>query len=248
VDIQTTSGAQPCHVDGAPCEVIQLIAAPLQRKTAGIKADEAAKVNDLLRANLPCGRCRKAEAQVAKLRRLGKLERRILLSAPAPDADSAYLPADGKSRANVEAHRRAIRRLECCGLLRLGWEDRHIARRHPWFYHKRCKATVAHRVVRLSEMGQVVVDRLRPMLKTCKRIRWDGHRAAILAAGRLTAPLLLNVLKDRAEGGLAWVRQVIGLLHSGLASPDADLLRTGAAYSTLLDICQSAVDNPEPTP
>src|SRR5262249_19016667 len=82
----TTSYA--CHVEGRPCEVVELFAGRLR------DAEAIAAVDD----ELPCHRCRAAERDVSALAgiRLGKHERRVLLAAPPADGKNAIIPPAGE--------------------------------------------------------------------------------------------------------------------------------------------------------
>jgi hypothetical protein len=106
---------------------------------------------------LPCGSCYVGERDARNLRgvRLGKHERRILLSAP-PGSKVGYragrrdemvqpkiIYPDGPSRSDEEANRRALKKLEADGLIELSrsytWQqDAEDNKKMPkWFQAKR---------------------------------------------------------------------------------------------------------------
>jgi hypothetical protein len=125
-----------CWVDGKTCEVTEHF---------GIKETGFLR---FVHEALPCGSCRWADESVAHMpgRRLGKIERFILLRSPAHDAPAGYIPLDdagtkqrsgeperwhpsryslktgqslnqGASRSDKEAVRRAMRCLSAAGLI-----------------------------------------------------------------------------------------------------------------------------------
>jgi hypothetical protein len=126
--------------------------------------------------------------------RLGRCARRILLLAPRPDEEPSVIPPHGASRAAAESHRRAIRCLAANGLVDLTWTTEVVTtnqvRRTPGVIWDQdagvyqtvgpdespVRRTVQRRTVRLTMLGDSLVDRLRPILENGRRIRW----AAIL--------------------------------------------------------------------
>jgi hypothetical protein len=205
VSLPTTSCVHPCWVDDGPCELVAPLADRVRdRLTAqspdGVEsrfAEAMGRVEDWL----PCSDCRRRQEVVAaRLPRLGKHERRILLAAPPPGAEGLVIPPPGPGRSADESNRRAIRRLWDVGLVLVGHRAVTVktkAREWHWYYrewrpvereyHKRC--------VWLSPLGAAVVARLRNNLESGKRIRWDQHRAELLSACRRPPEALVETLK-----------------------------------------------------
>ena len=102
------------------------------------------------------------------------------------------IPPERAERAAAESHRRAMRRLAATGLVELSWktETVQIARRREtgsvvWdpsagIYREAGSGqwpvvrSIERRAVRLTALGGLLVDRLRPDLETGKRIRWTS--------------------------------------------------------------------------
>jgi hypothetical protein len=153
-------------------------------------ADLLTHVGDLL----PCDGCRGAEITIAKLGRLGKLERRILLAASPPVAEAVVLEPLGPGRAAAEAHRRALHRLAELGLLRLGWpqgREEYDPVTQTW------RRVYRRRTAQRTSLAQAVVDYVGAELRGGRRIRWAPHRAALLAAVERPVSELLGVFRDR---------------------------------------------------
>jgi len=199
----TTSCAYPCHVDGQPCIVIAPLASPEVEKALRHTA-----------SCLPCTSCpRPAERALARLEgvRLGKHERRVLLAAAPPDAETgAVIAPPTEGRAADEAQRRAIRRLATLGLAHVGHARVSTASKVPlpasWglgrdYFPRR---DYWHLAVWQSPLGAAVVGRLRVALETGQRIRWPLHHAALAVATRRTAQELRTAfrghLDDRMKG------------------------------------------------
>jgi hypothetical protein len=180
-----------CPVNGRPCVVLE----PLrERMVAEMGHDGAAAVTaDAVKHGFPCGSCYVGERDARNLSglRLGKHERRILLSAP-PGSKVGYragrreemlqpkiMYPDGPSRAAEEANRRALRKLEAAGLIELSrsatwqlddkppkWFDAKRARSRYWMMGRR------YRSAALTPLGELVVERCRDELENGKPIRW----------------------------------------------------------------------------
>lgn len=122
--------------------------------------------------------------------RLGRCARRILLLAPLPSQELAVVPPERPDRACADSHRRATRSLAAHGLIELAWKTEIVetkqVRRTPrvrWdavagVYRDEAAPTpveraIKRRTVRLTPLGALVVDRLRPVLENGRRIRWD---------------------------------------------------------------------------
>lgn len=129
-----------------------------------------------VRSFLPCNRCKGAESMVQGLRRLGHVERGLLLAAAAPDTEPSALQPPPQSRSAAETERRALRTLARRGLLTISGSRR-------W-----------GRTICRTLLGQVVVERLGPTLQTGTPIRWRRHRVALAAAPRLPVGELLAEL------------------------------------------------------
>ena len=124
--------------------------------------------------------------------RLGRCARRVLLLAPPPlEQPIVVLPAaDG--RAAAESHRRATRYLASLGLVELTWKSEVVATSRErqaaaviWdgdagVYREMTpgeapvERTVERRAIRLTVLGELLVDRLRPTLENGRRIRWSA--------------------------------------------------------------------------
>lgn len=121
---------------------------------------------------------------------LGRCARRILLLSPRPEDEPQVLPPERDSRASAESHRRAMRRLADLGLVELSFKVEQVPTRREklagqlqWdgeagVYRagEPCsipvRRSVEKRAVKLTPLGALVVDRLRPVLETGERIRW----------------------------------------------------------------------------
>jgi hypothetical protein len=123
--------------------------------------------------------------------RLGRCARRILLLAPLPSQEPTVVPAERPERASADSHRRAMRSLAAHGLVELTWKTEILetkqVRRSP---HVRWDSSAGvyregdapptpveramkRRAIRLTPLGELVVDRLRPALENGRRIRWS---------------------------------------------------------------------------
>ena len=123
--------------------------------------------------------------------RLGRCARRILLLAPLPSQEPTVVPPQRQERASADSHRRAMRSLATHGLVELTWKTEVVetrqVRRSPsvrWdakggVYREgdppptQVERAIKRRAVRLTPLGEFVVDRLRPALENGRRIRWD---------------------------------------------------------------------------
>ena len=121
---------------------------------------------------------------------LGRCSRRILLLSPGPGDEPQVLPPERDGRAAAEAHRRAMRRLAEHGLVELSFKAEQVQTRREkvgghvqWDGEAGVYSTgepgripvwrsVEKRAVKLTPVGALVVDRLRPVLETGDRIRW----------------------------------------------------------------------------
>jgi hypothetical protein len=185
-----------CPVTGRPCVVLD----PLrERMVEDLGYVEAAQLTaDAVKHGLPCGSCYIGERDARNLLgiRLGKHERRILLTAPpgskvgyrAGRAEEMIAPKimypDGPSRAAEEANRRALKKLERVGLielsqaypswLRMGGKGQDEP---EWFRAKRARSRYSWmgrkvRSAMLTPLGELVVERCRDELENGKPIRW----------------------------------------------------------------------------
>jgi hypothetical protein len=169
-----------------------------ERMVEDLGHDGAARLTaDAVEHGLPCGSCYIGEQDARNLPglRLGKHERRILLSAP-PGSKVGYragrdnemlqpriMYADGPSRAAEEANRRALKKLERTGLIELtqsytGWQRAEDNQEMPeWFAAKRYGGRYSfmgrrYRSAMLTPLGELVVERCRDELENGKPIRW----------------------------------------------------------------------------
>jgi hypothetical protein len=180
-----------CPVNGRPCVILE----PLrERMVADLGHDGAAELTaDAVKYGLPCGSCYIGERDARNLPglRLGKHERRILLTAP-PGSKVGYragrgnemhqpqiIYPDGPSRSDEEANRRALKKLEAAGLIELSraytwdkdqeppkWFNAKQARSRYWMMGRR------YRSAALTPLGALVVERCRDELGNGKPIRW----------------------------------------------------------------------------
>jgi|SRR5947209_3610631 len=123
---------------------------------------------------------------------LGRCARRILLLAPHPDDEPQVLSAERSGRPAAESHRRAMRRLAAHGLVELSlkveevettrtkqlpplqWDgDAGVYRQGPRLSVPVVRP-VAKRAVKLTVLGELLVNRLRSALETGEHIRWDN--------------------------------------------------------------------------
>ena len=117
--------------------------------------------------------------------RLGKHHRRILLLAPPPDDEPRVVAPEREGRAAAEAHRRGIRRLAAAGLITVSIvpervKTSSVGREKQWDASSDESSTANGSVqrtyykgaVKLTDLGGILVDRLREDLETGKRIRW----------------------------------------------------------------------------
>ena len=162
--------------------------------------------------NLPCARCREADALLDRLpsTRLGKHERRVLLAAGPPAADeyaanAAWPRPDGDSRAALKAQQRAIRKLVLAGLLLTKYVEIRVKHEVPWEWQR-------YKGVYLTTFGQIVVDQVAPALRDASRIRWADHLDVLRTSLRPSAPelveeflltLVTEIPRWRGEAGLA---------------------------------------------
>jgi hypothetical protein len=180
-----------CPANGRPCVVLE----PLrERMTQDLGHDGAAKMTAAaVKYGLPCGSCYVGERDARNLQglRLGKHERRILLSAP-PSSKVGYKAGEGNemlrpkimypegpSRSEEEANRRALKKLGAAGLIELSraytwdkdqeppkWFEAKQARSRYWMGGRR------YRTAALTLLGELVVERCRTELENGKPIRW----------------------------------------------------------------------------
>ena len=199
----TTSNAYTCPVDRQPCEVM----GPLRDRLDSETYSEVAK--DLI-DGLPCKDCQAGAADARSLGeasvRLGKHERRILLEAPPTSKcgwrGSLQQPTyrfsglivwpEGRGRSAEEAHRRALRKLVAAGLIATEntsatflddeaaempkWAKAERARSRYWMWGRKRQA------VKLTPLGERVVETYRDELEAGRPIRWAKHIGALEAA------------------------------------------------------------------
>jgi hypothetical protein len=163
-----------------------------------------------VQGHLPCDCCR--EVDCFKGVRLGKHERRILQSAVGEDERAAVLLPEGTTRAAVEAHNRAVRKLRAAGLLatyRPGWFQGHRQR------------------VQLTPLGAAVLSECRPYFKRGMPIRWAQLLPKIQFLARKTGADLLREFGKYVESG----RRMMGCLLS--LNPCEENAKRAARLDTL---------------
>lgn len=227
-----------CHVGGQPCEVVAQFAHALP-------ADRAAESISAVKDWLPCGMCRLAERHAAGLPglRLGKHERRVLLSAPdhtsgVPgrygfrDRRDVVIEPEGDSRAASEALRRAIRKLASAGLVRMAYrriEGKTISKQRQWFVDKGQwytwypdrRTNVYKRSLQLTPLGSAVVQVTRTDLESGRPIRWARYQDAALEATRRDATALVEEFAPEAREAIGYhahevaIRALMGMGRDG---------------------------------
>jgi hypothetical protein len=245
-----------CRVDGERCPLLA-----------------AAAVPDLLSARvvdgqLPCTGCARwltPTARALQSTRLGHVERRILVDAPTHLEDRRVLEPDHAGRAAVEAHGRAIRRLQALTLIECATEKRTVEARDPrlarifwedgiaYEWTKKTRTTRVFRVaVRRTAIGDAVVQ-----LRGRHLDSWDGAvRRRVLDWRWLRdaeSPDIAAWCADSVEtlrrrfiealqhhhGGLCWQKQTIEMMASmGMVKeehPDAETLARRRWYNLLRD-------------
>jgi hypothetical protein len=121
---------------------------------------------------------------------LGKCARRILLLAPGPADEARVLTPERAGRPAAESHRRAMRRLAEVGLIELSWKSEQVETRRqkevgPLIWDRKAGAyqtrkrqkvpvrrSIEKRATKLTPLGALLTERLRPALETGERIRW----------------------------------------------------------------------------
>jgi len=155
---------------------------------------------------LPCHRCREAEQAVESLRRtrLGKHERNILLYSPGPEAPSGAILDPGLStHSDRETYLRAVRKLARAGLIDAG---RRLVRMET--SGRRDDGTpvsraYAHRTLRQTELGALVVAHYRREMESGRPIRWERHLDAICQQARSPTDALLGLFSEALEQELS---------------------------------------------
>ena len=152
-----------CQVKQHPCPVVEAVSS-----SSGLSAER-------LRQMLPCSSCHGGEFNALALSglRLGSHERRILLAAALPDHNHRVVPPHASGRSAAEAHRRAQRQLAKSGLLSL--EQVIIG-----------NGSLRRKTgIRLTPLGQAVVERIGEDLEVGKSIRWQKYQSALISDVRL---------------------------------------------------------------
>lgn len=188
-------------MDGASCEVADAVSQRCLRpgsRAASRVRDAFLHVADCL----PCNRCREAERAVESLRRtrFGKHERNILLYSPGPDAHSgAILDPELSTHSDRETYLRAVRKLSRTGLLEAG---RRFVRVETTGTRKDGSAVTrsyAHRTLRQTELGALVVKYYRNDMESGRAIRWDRHIDEIRQESRWPTTDLLTLFSEELE-------------------------------------------------
>jgi len=237
-----------CYVDKRPCEVVAQFdhALPPERSAEAVAA---------VASWLPCDMCRLAEAQTAALSgvRLGRHERRVLLSAPGPEDKAVIIAPESDTRAADEALRRAIRKLGASGLVWLDKEPVEVrAQYHKrielekvwgnrWGWETTRRATVRKRSVKLSPLGAAVVNLARADLEGGRPVRWSKYQADGLAATRRTPVELLEVFAPEAKKAESYHGWVVGTMSLMMSISKRGATPKGmAARGRYIDAAQAA--------
>ncbi len=254
----TTFSDRACPVDGRPCEVLE----PLRARLSGeVGADAYGELVADLAERLPCRDCRRGEAEALDLTgggvRLGKNERRILLAAPPgskcgarDEASSPTWPAagrivwpEGPGRSAEEAHRRALRKLEGAALIETSKTSPGFATDRPpdWALRDKLRSRYwamgrTRQAARLTPLGEHLVEACRAELEGGRPIRWEKHRAHLVASVRRPVGDLLGLLlREGVEGAL---------FFEGLASSftrDPERIRRSERKVEVLKKAQAAI-------
>ncbi|MGD2123400.1 MAG: hypothetical protein PVJ76_16730 [Gemmatimonadota bacterium] len=166
-----------CPADHEPCHVVALVSHHLEE----VPEEEA------IWECLPCSRCRVGLSTIRDLKgtRLGRHERRILLSSAGPDEHPKRIAQEAETRSAYEALQRARRKLEGAGLIEVT-EETPVR-------------------IRLSPAGHALRQEIREYLEDGKPIRWTPARlkSVAKALGSQDADFLflyfIETLKDKAE-------------------------------------------------
>jgi hypothetical protein len=166
-----------CPADYEPCHVVALVSGYIG------EVPEQESIWECL----PCNRCRVGLSTIRDLKgtRLGRHERRILLSAAGPEQHPKRIAPEAESRSAYEALQRARRKLEGARIIEVT-EETPVR-------------------VRLSPAGQAVRQELRGHFEAGKPVRWTQERLASIARalGPQDADFLflyfIETLKEKAE-------------------------------------------------
>lgn len=200
----TPSALYTCHVDGNSCEVADAVV-PLSRLPGSRASTRLRLAFEQVADCLPCSTCREAAAAVERLRgtRFGKHERNILLYSPGPAAQSgAILDPELTTHSDRETYLRAIRKLARLGLLDAG---RRLVRVETGGKRKdgsSVSRAYAHRTLRQTELGAIVVDCYRSDMESGRPIRWERRIDDIHLRARSSAAELLALFAESLEARL----------------------------------------------
>jgi len=143
---------------------------------------------------LPCRRCpRQLEADIADLEgmRLGRIERRILTTAPPPGSVPVLIPSQPPTHAGSVAQRRAQTKLADAGLILIF--DVPKQTRRTWRGRQTHVTTVQCAGVTQTPLGSAVVKVLGATLTSGAKIRWEPVLDDIAAEVTLQLPELLQL-------------------------------------------------------
>lgn len=193
-----------CHVDGLPCDVVDSVLS--QQRSGESDAESSLETALVAFANcLPCPFCREAKDAVGRLAktRLGKHERNILRYAPGPNAKSgAILDPELSTHSDRETYLRAIRKLSRVGLVEAG---RRLVRVETQGVRKDGSPVsryYAHRTLKQTRMGAMVVEYYRKEIELGRAIRWCRHIADIRNRLMLPVKELLSAFGGRLDAKL----------------------------------------------
>jgi hypothetical protein len=189
--------------------------------------------------------CREARVAVARLpgTRLGKHERNLLLYAPSPTAQSGGILDPGLvTHSDRETCLRAIRKLSKLGLL-----DARQRLVRVVTGGKRKDGTVvsrsyAHRTIRQTLLGAVVVEYYRSEMEKERAIRWDRNIQAIRARLVLSMRELLVAFEKSLDVRL----DSLGMEVQADASKEKDAQEARNVIQPLRDALREAVERSTP--
>ncbi|MBF0612750.1 MAG: hypothetical protein HQL55_16630 [Magnetococcales bacterium] len=166
-----------CQTNHHLCQLVEAVSG-----SSGISTER-------LRQLLPCGSCHGSESQVLALSgvRLGSHERRILLAAAMADHNHRVVPSPASGRSAAEAHRRAQRKLAGAGLVSL---------KQVLTGNGRLRRKTG---VRLTPLGQAVVEKVGEELAAGKPIRWQKYQPALVSDVRRPLDELVASFKEAVE-------------------------------------------------
>lgn len=136
--------------------------------------------------------------------RFGKHERNILLYSPGPQAHAgAILDPELSTHSDRETYLRAVRKLSRLGLLDSGRRFVRVETAGTRRDGTPVTRAYAHRTLRQTELGALVVKYYRSDMESGRAIRWDRHIEVIQQESRWPTSDLLTLFSEELERRLA---------------------------------------------